>query len=451
MVFLSRSRSVSVLVFLLLSVFSFWSSNAIAQVSVSPRAYESTIARFISVAPEPTSELTHFLAEITVADLQDLLNNQSEVDRVSNQLFYELRDAQLQRGPGYLAKVLRNYADKGVSLTALRELVFKKTGGVAMTLEIPTHPVVMKGETSTPTDEANKRLRRVGIDFIQFKAVRAEDAQRSDEAYPAHEPGRLRMEKIRNRLVPTLAFLSAASAGYLASRGFEGLNFWLHMAPSLALGGIYAFTEWQFSKFSHWWNKNVWEPLDAAGPATANATIPFLFFLAGWGMQSLTTYVGLKLGIEIQFEAKTARDIAREVGLNFAFFMASFGLSQTALARFTKRGEMSEGPRYCIESPLCIVANSGRSFGIASPFLGNAQADLYAKIFAYVVQGGVALVVTIPAWSKILFGDARYDKVTADRLKTGVAQPGDCTEKLGLLGRFWNRVKKVGTLQFSKQ
>jgi hypothetical protein len=420
---------------------------------VSPIDKRSRLGRMISLAPEPTSALTEMVARIAVADLQDLLAEQSQVERISAQLSYELRAAQLERGPGFLAKVLRLYAENGVNLATLRAIIFAKTKGEALQIQIPTNPRNFDKKGLAPAiKEANLRLARTGVDFVKFVAVSDESAQRLDLALPEHEAKRAKMEKVRNILVPVLAFLSSSSAGYFAASGHTGLDFWLRMAPPLLLGGLGFATEWQFSKFSNWWNKNVWQRLDAAGPAIANATIPFIFYLAGWGAELAAASIARKAGVEVDFQHKGIRELASSVASNFMLFMGSFGLAQTALARLTKRGELSEGPRFGIESPICMVANSGRSIEIAANFLGGSgSAKFYAQLYAYAVQGLVFATVSVPGWAKLIFGDRAYDGKTA---RLFAAQQGPtsgktgCGKSLSLLGRLFGWSSR---LQFSQR
>lgn len=420
-------------------------SGAFADVvDVQPVESRSALAKFIGLSPEANSHLVEMVSAAAAADLADQ----------ATQLESELKGAMINQGPGYLSKLLRYYADNGVRLERLREAV-QQTFGQKLSILIPVHPKDLdKGGFSEFIAEGNRRLIRIGFDFVEFRAVHDVSALPSSQPTPETLDARDRLQRFRSAFVPLVALSTTVLGGFFASKmgHYEGAAFWVAMAPSTFMGFVYAGTEWQFSRFSSWWNKNIWQKLDWKGPLLANALLPAVFYGMALGAQYLTVFLDSALGWNtgVTFSEKSFTSFLQTWFPQFILFQGSTGFFQTALGRLTRRGEMSEGNRFFNESGPAIVGNVGRAAGSSAPFFGEAgkSVEFGAQAFSWSLQLGVFFLATAPSWIKLWYGDANFDATTAEKLGVPSQSQGFCKRVIAGLSLAWPLPKH---LIFSKR
>src|SRR5690606_727970 len=140
--------------------------------------------------------------------------------------------------------------------------------------------------------------------------------------------------------------------------------------------------------------------------------------------------------------------------LNFALFQGSFGFFQTYIGRLKARGELSETPRYSLESVPAVIGNTSRSGLTVAPFLGDKGALLegWTKTLSYGFQLLMIGVLTAPGWIKLWMGDRQNDLRTNEQFlrnepnQTSGEAVGGCVSQVSWFGRI---VRKINWPSFS--
>lgn len=380
------------------------------------------LARFIGLSPEARTEVADLLRGVTAADLADEVATKTKAKFEA-----ELGTAIRERGTGFLAKLLRAYADQGVDLATLRAAIFKANGQQTLEIPVEVHPTdfsklgwfktFLKKIHDQPNvnapvamivEVANERLRSIGFDFVKFVAVKTDKARPSTEPLPTDQVSYEKLAKGRAFICAGLAVMSAFLASVvgnwdLISHGFV-FDALVKSAPALTAGVLVGGLEIQFSLASKIWDRFVWRPLGVFGPLLANIFVPALVQLAGLGVaHSIEGYQPSSGGLSYTVADLFSTNSTSRILLSALYFTASFGLFQTALSKMKQEGELSEGPRFRQEtSAVFYNGGLGRALYLA---LRDASAGA-------IIQSSFATLVTLPYWFKRWLGNPSFDAVT---------------------------------------
>ena len=317
------------------------------------------------------------------------------------------------QGGGSVARYLREQADGGVDLSALRAQVLAQNGGAPQPIPVPVHPKAVGNVVF-----ANRMLRESGIDFFVYEALEDKSLLPPSEVEPTEVQNYRRWRGARTVIQPFMGF-SATLIQAWTGGGLDAVT-----AAVLAQGFAVMALEAQFSIFSSQWAK-LWEkdkPLipwriarpfaeaeegrlkaklnrlvdmvnGAAGVVKQshawNFAINWAYTLIVYGAGVVGSYIGGHPDVSFPFMS---------VLVGSTVFYAAFGLFQTAITSTSTRvrGEVSEILRYQTETASLMFLSLMRMVSLV-PGLESVAMGVQALYFA---------VITVPVLARLKGSDA---------------------------------------------
>jgi len=340
--------------------------------------------------------------------------NAQTTKRLGLQAFHDefrsaITNAILEKGTGQMARVVRKFserAQKEITFDEVREFVLEGNGGQPMEILIP--------EYESSINAVNRRLQRAGVDFYIYKQLPGVKLPKAEDPIPEHARLSKKWKTIRTGLSLIVGPGGFIVGGVMSGRPIAGL-----FASVVSLG-----LEIWFITKSGWWNEKVWKPYGFKGNIGAN--------LMYAGLTLGADMVGARVSHEaMEFDVKSAKDWEKYgigTAFNTATFVATFGAGQVALATLKSDGEFTEFPRFFGETAMAGPAIFGRGAAIAATVLMpvnqagkvdwgiweplNARNWTLGQKIGYGVEGLIGFFVAAPLWTKILWGNAAYDRIT---------------------------------------
>ena len=297
----------------------------------------------------------------------------------------EITEIYRTAGTDALARHLRERADAGLDLTAIRQQILLENNNTAQAIEVRVHP-----NMAASVDFANSQLKQSGIDFFMFKALI--DSNEPDPTVPFKSDAatykKWRIARIAT--VPIIGFAASLAEAGLIGHGSQTPS----ALPTLARGLAILALELQFSAFSNWWNRNFW----SADKPLINAQIPqfrtvdrdrfltkmndlvgvankalrgvkrahFYNYMVNYLYTGVVYTAGLVTALVIgdhSYNFNFVKILSDSFLITTAFFGA-FGMNQILLGSFLKKGELSELRRFRRESTALWWNAIGRAVSL---------------------------------------------------------------------------------------